>query len=977
MTDASTPEAKQTTRLIERWLPIAEIGIEGKRERTPMTPFPAPNRLHVWWARRPLVASRAAILASVMSAEGADHAAFTHAIGIHGDPVESRGRIDRARRLGERFEGQAYSYQRAFSHNPEESELKKLVPDIANKVILDATAGGGAIPLEALRLGMNAFANDLNPVATTLLHATLDLPRRHGLDLLKEYRQIAGEFAQKREAMVGPLYLPDEDGLVPTNYIWARTVRCPHCEGLVPLSPNWTLGPGMGVRLVPATAHGVGDEGRCCSFELVEEQSLQSAGTVSDGDGVCPFPDCNRPISGDYIKTEAQAGRMGDQLFAIVVKRRVKKITKTGRAKDSWVREYRTPKLQEDNSKAIAVLLAEKIPFWEAEDILPNEEIPDGNKTTEPHRYGMRYWRDIFNPRQLMSHCTAIEVYRQMLGDYQAGDQLNDVRKAAFVYLAIAIDKSIDYNSRMTRWHSTRGVMTNTFDRHDFAFKWSYAEMAMAMRGSGPDWATTATGKALEELIDMLGAGQEQNLFDRKSSAIKLPTITCGSGSHMPHIDDRSVDCVVIDPPYGANVMYAELSDFFYVWLKRTAGLVMPELFAQHLANKDEEAVANPARFKGEKGAAILANRDYQDKMAAIFKECRRVLKDDGIMTVMFTHKDTGAWDALAISLMAAGFVITASWPVNTEAEGSLHIKDKAAANSTIFLVCRPRVDTHEKLDYWEDVEPLVSKAVLRRIEEFEAGGIRGVDLYLASFGPALEEFSRHWPLTRGTPAPEPARRRRVQADMFDTWDPYAVRPEDALNAARREVKAWRLSKLSQRKGHADLDPPTSWVALAWDAFRAPKFPYDEGLRLARAVGLDLETEIVGRVAEKKGSDLTLWDSATRVAKAALGPADGARGMIDALHHAAHVARTRGVEEAGQMLERAGLIDDDSFKTALEVMLEVLPPSRTYTGFDLDKTVQPAADDFDALEKIRRILFADEIDAPKQLDLFKAPEPVA
>jgi putative DNA methylase len=145
-----------------------------------------------------------------------------------------------------------------------------------------------------------------------------------------------------------------------------------------------------------------------------------------------------------------------------------------------------------------------------------------------------------------------------------------------------------------------------------------------------------------------------------------------------------------MDPPYGANVMYAELSDFFYVWLKRTAGLVVPELFTRRLADKDAEAVANKAHFKGQKGAARLADDDYRVKMEGIFAESRRVLKDDGIMTVMFTHKDTGAWDALAMSLMDAGFVITASWPVNTEASGSLHIKDKAAANSTIFLVCRP-----------------------------------------------------------------------------------------------------------------------------------------------------------------------------------------------------------------------------------------------------------------------------------------------
>ncbi len=147
-----------------------------------------------------------------------------------------------------------------------------------------------------------------------------------------------------------------------------------------------------------------------------------------------------------------------------------------------------------------------------------------------------------------------------------------------------------------------------------------------------------------------------------------------------------------MDPPYYDNVMYAELSDFFYVWLKRTAGQMVPELFTRHLTDKENEAVANPAKFAGQKGAKALAGRDYQHRMAGIFAECRRVLKPNGIMTLMFTHKATGAWGALAKGLMEAGFIITASWPINTEAEGSLHIKNKSAANSTIFLVCRPRL---------------------------------------------------------------------------------------------------------------------------------------------------------------------------------------------------------------------------------------------------------------------------------------------
>ena len=306
-----------------------------------------------------------------------------------------------------------------------------------------------------------------------------------------------------------------------------------------------------------------------------------------------------------------------------------------------------------------------------------------------------------------------------------------------------------------------------------------------------------------------------------------------------------------MDPPYYDNVMYAELSDFFYVWLKRTAGHVFPELFRRHLTDKENEAVANPARFAGQPGAKALAGRDYQQRMAAIFAECRRVLKADGVMTLMFTHRATGAWDALTTGLIEAGFVITASWPVNTEAEGSLHIKDKAAANSTIFLVCRPRetdsataagdasavretspvYGDEAPTVYWEDVEPGVARAVRSRVEEFQDAGITGVDLYLASFGPALEEFSRHWPLRRGTPREKPAaRRRQRQRVLFEEpWDPYAVTPEDALDAARREVKRWRLAQLTHVKAHEDLDPLTAFFVLAWDAFRAPVFARRSG----------------------------------------------------------------------------------------------------------------------------------------------------
>ena len=955
------------TRLIERWLPIAALGIESVRERTPMTPFPAPNRLHVWWARRPLVASRAAVLASLLPAD-ADREKFLHVLGIHGDPVAAKKRIAIATRKGERLGAGAYGYPRAFGYTPSEEDRSWLAEAVSqDAMILDPTAGGGSVPFEAARLGFESLANDLNPVSALIMRATLEWPAKHGLEVKAAVEDLGSKLTSKvRERLAGVFPEEPEDDMRPDGYLWARTVACPYCEGRVPLSPNWRLAPdGTGVRLRPGDGS--------CAFEIVGSAREQSPGTVARGAGRCPYPDCGRVIDGDEIKRQAQAGRMGEQPFAVVFKKRVLVKTKTGKTREKLVRGYRAPRPEDDNGAAVAARLAGKLPEWEAFDVVPSERLPDGNKTTEPQRYGMPLWRDLFSPRQLLCHGTSAEVFREMLeADREAG-RLSEVRKAAYGYLALSLDKLLNYNCRMTRWIVAREVIAGKFDRHDFAFVWSYAEMAPLIAGLGYDWAIGQTAKCIKELVALVRPDGGAGLFE---GAEPPPvTITCKPGDALDHIADASIDAVVMDPPYYDNVMYAELSDFFYVWLKRTAGHVFPDLFRRSLTDKDNEAVANPARFKGEKGARALAGRDYQARMASIFAECRRVLKPDGIMTLMFTHKAAGAWDALATGLMEAGFAITASWPINTEAEGSLHVRNKAAANSTVFLACRPRAGGGELQEgaYWEDVEPRVARAVRERVEAFRDAGIGGVDLYLASFGPALEEFSRHWPLRRGTPRamPEERRRRRQQALFEGEWDPYAATPEDALDAARREVKRWRLEQLTHLEAAADLDPATAFFVLAWDTFRAPVFAYDEALCLARAIGVDLDGDVVGRLAEKKGSNVRFWDSARRAAKGTLGPPDGARGMIDALHHAANMARTRTLAAAREMLEGALAARDPRFLAALEAVLEVLPISRTFTGIDLEGEVEAASDDFEALYNLARLAYRDEIDEPEQLRLWR------
>ena len=950
-----------------------------------MTALPPIYYLHVWWARRPLVASRAAILASLLPAD-ADREKFLHVLGIHGDPVATRRKIDAARRRGERFEGMAYSYPRAFGYVPDPADKDwvqtTLNSSLGSLVVLDPTAGGGSIPFEAVRLGTEAAANDLNPVSALIMRATLEWPSKFGIELKSEFSHLAERFVHSREARLTPCFprepVPDA---IPTNFIWARTVNCPYCDGVVPLSPNWRLAAdGTGVRLRPQLDSGPGAEGRVCSFEIVMSAREQSEGTVARGDGTCPYSDCGRVIDGDEIKAQAQAGRMGEQLFTVVYKERVLATTKAGRTREKWVRRYRAPRAEDDNSVEIQERLAEKLLEWEAFDIVPSERFPEVSNDDRPIQYGMPFWRDLFSPRQLLCHGTSVEVFREMLDADRAAGKLTEVRQTAYGYLALSLDKLLNYNSRMSVWMPTREVVANTFNRHDFAFCWSHAEMAPLVVGLGFDWAIEQTAKCIGELVALVRPEADDNagtLFANAGVEARSPasvTITCKPGDSLDHIADGSIDVVVMDPPYYDNVMYAELSDFFYVWLKRTAGHVFPELFRRQLTDKDNEAVANPARFRGQKGARALAGRDYQERMASIFAECRRTLKADGVMTLMFTHKATGAWDALTKGLMEAGFVITASWPINTEAEGSLHIRDKAAANSTIFLVCRPRAeDARAEQDrYWEDVEPGVARAVRERVEEFQAAGIGGVDLYLASFGPALEEFSRHWPLRRGTPREKPKQRRRTQLTLYEQeWDPYAATPEDALDVARREVKRWRLEQLTHLKADADLDPATAFFVLAWDAFGAPVFPYDEALRLARAVGVDLDRDIVGRLAQKKGSDLLLWDSVHRAATGALGPVDGSRGMIDAIHHAANRARMQSLAAAQEMLSEALVEHDPRFFAALEAVMEVLPISQTFTGIVLAGDAEAAGNDLEALYNLYRLAYRDRIDEPEQFRLWQ------
>ena len=480
--------------------------------------------------------------------------------------------------------------------------------------------------------------------------------------------------------------------------------------------------------------------------------------------------------------------------------------------------------------------------------------------------------------------------------------------------------------------------MRGVFDRHDYAFKWTYGEFD-ASRNLFP-WALKQITDAYKGIGKL--AAPAHNIFKRSNAAVPVE-VTLSSASDLDHLEDGSVDLVLTDPPYYDNVMYSELSDFFYVWLKRTIGTVHPDLFADDLANKDDEAVANPARFArlGRKKKQ-LASGDYERKMAGAFQEAFRVLTDDGVLTVMFTHKKVEAWDTLATSLLDAGFAIHSSWPVHTESEHSLHQANKNAARSTIMLTCRKRPAGSESA-WWDDIRGRVRRTARETAESLQEQGISGVDLYIATFGPTLAILSENWP---------------VLTSEYDekTGEPKALRPDVALDLARAEVVELRKHGLLGRDTR--FDPVTDWYLMAWDAFKAGEFPADEARKLALALGLDLERDIItaNRLLKKKGAGVELLPPSGRRGRGRVDPDSDAFDLwIDAAHTAMLLYDEDGPQATEMFLRRSRLLQDP------QALVNAIPRAKKN-----GKLTRPEARSLDGL----RLAFFAEIEAPPD------PEPV-
>lgn len=957
--------------LIEQWFPAGLVGGESLRERAAFTALPPLFALHVWWARRPLAASRAAVVASLLPAWPDDEevtadptaaqvrkaleeefpggeqeyrAWFVRTLGILGDPVAGRARIAAARITGERLADGGYGYPRAFTATPTAPTVARIrrLAALRAKIdpaptIFDPFAGGGSIPFEASRFGCAAVAGELNPVAVAILQGTAVLPTELGPGFAGILDVWGTRWARQVQERLTPYFPRQPDDVSIVGYIWAHTVPCPSTGLPTPLAPDFWLardkgGRKVAVRLEPDRAAGT------VGIMIVEgEDAAQWGNRRTYKDGAATSIWTEEPFGGDYIRARAAANEMGEMLLAVSV-------TRAGRTG----RQFRAPSQADLRGvEAAKAEVARRLPQWEIDGLVPTEAIPPGHKTDEPRRMGLLMWRDLFTPRQLLAAVTALKELRAVLAEARAELGETQVR-AVNLYLSLALDKAVDYNGILSSWDATRVKVRNTFDRHDFSFKWSFAELDGA--SAVLPWTV---GQVVSTYRGIANLAHRESSIEEASKETRA-RVYLGSATDLP-LPVGSVDAVITDPPYYDNVMYAECADYFYVWLKRSLAATWPDLCKLDLCDKETEAVANPSRFatvapppsrgrrpKGAKTAVDLADEHYEALLTRSFQEAHRVLRNDGVLTVMFTHKRVDAWDTLGQALLEAGFSVHASWPVHTESEHSLHQAKKNAASSTILLSCRKRNGGEPA--YWADIRAEVAAAARTAAAELSEDGLAGIDLTLATFGPVLSVLSRNWPVYSGELGPD--------------GNPQVLRPDVALDLARQEVA--RLKKRGLLGGReVAFDRVTDWWLLAWTDFQAAQFPAGEALKLSIATHLDLDDLArEHKVVRAASGMVTLLAPAQRRTARGLDP-DAASWptLLDALHALMLTYEEDGLTAARAWLTRTGQTDSQQFRDLVEAALRAVPRTKEDGEF-----VRPEAR---TLESLRATLF-DGIPAPPE-----------
>jgi putative DNA methylase len=820
-------------RLIEDLIPVDAINAAYIHEKT--TRYGSPLMLHPWWARRPLAAARAAVYATLVPADdtpetprSSDFFASLCRWGASDTVIAAARERVRAANVG------------------------------SPPRVLDLFTGGGTIPLEALRLGCEATAVELNPVAHLIERCTLGYPQRFGPELAGDLRHYGRRWLDRAWERVGHLYprVREPQGAQlelhqdaaadrvegrPIAYLWTRIVACPNSVGgahdLPLVRQTWlTRKSGCYTALKPS----VDRDARVVNWLVVEAPNAASldfdpAGFSRRGRASCLI--CGAAIDTEYVKEQGRARRMGIAPLAAVL------VKPSGRGRDYLPSgAYPEPAARE------CELVLERLGTEPPDELVCT--YMDAGFRVAP--YGLTRFRDLFTPRQLaalgaLSHGVR-EAHAEMLSDGMEPQRA----EAVCAYLGLAVSRTADNCSSLCRYTARADGerATHTFARQALSMAWDFVE-TNPFGGSAGDVGNyiEAAARIVEAAAEIDGPSADI----RRESAIQLAD------------RDNTYDAVITDPPYYDNISYADLSDFFYVWLKRSVGFLFEEHFAGELTPKMREITSFGERHGGDKS---VGRAFYEREMAAAFREAHRVLKPDAPLVCVYAHKTTLGWAALVEALRRARFMITEAWPLDTEMPERSRGQNSAALASSIFLVARRR--DADATGSYHDVLAELDGVISERLGRLTAAGVAGSDLVIAAIGAGLAPFTRYASVE--LPSGEP-----VAAERF-------------LEEVQSRVLGSILS------GLGSIDAATRYYVISRYLFGWADIEFDEANNLARSAGVELSDGLRHgplRLADIKGKNVHLRDYTERGEEPELGQDGGP--LIDILHgllwrasHASH-----------------------------------------------------------------------------------------
>jgi len=875
-------------KLIEVAIPLAAINEQSAREKSIRQGHP--STLHLWWARRPLATARAVLFAQLVDdpSERADEfrAEVAEAGETNIEAAVARRIVTERERL---FDLMTRMVDWDNLHDDE------LFDDIRAEIlrstdgnpppILDPFAGGGTIPLEAQRLGLDAYASDLNPVAVLINKALIEIPPKFSerepvfpdaaaqrigwtkaSGLAEDVRRYGTWMRDEAERRVGHLYpkavLSDGSGANVVAWIWARTIKCPNpaCGIEMPLVRSWWLAKKKGREafVVPLVTPASPGAPASVTYEIGRGKSGPATeGTMSGRMGaICVSCGAVAPLT--YIKSEGMSSRIGVSLLAVV-------------AESARSRVYIAP--TEDHSRA--------------RDIGRPASVPDARLSTNsqymgPPFYGLSTFADLFTNRQLTAMTTfsdlVIEARERVQVDAldagmlegsrldEGGDGAAAYADAVATYLGMGVSRLSDIANSLTRWENTREQVRNLFGRQAIPMIWDFAETPPFGKAAGSFEVSLGNlSKSIRAVGEKPGHATQADAASRKYQGFVVST----------------------DPPYYDNVPYADISDFFYVWLRRSLHGIHPSLLGTVLVPKSEELVANPQRQGGKVGAKQFFETGFEH----VFAHARENASGDFPITVFYAFKQTESdsggtastgWETILASMIRSGWTVTATWPVRSELSNRMRGMGSNALASSVVLALRPRPTGAPTTDRRGFIAAL-KRELAPSLRDLQLGGIAPVDLPQAAIGPGMAVFSRYSAVIESDGSPMPV--RAALSRINDVLD---------------EV-------LAEQEG--DFDPVTRF-ALAWyrgHGYEAAAFGEAEDLARARGTAVSkLErsgvlTARAGRVRLYRPDDLPERYDVL---------ADTDTSAWEALHHSIRVLQHDGMPAVGAFLLRASRRDD-------------------------------------------------------------------